>query len=908
MLNVVLILVGPVLSTTHTAGVKRNNFEDDVSTPSLDLNATPHRALETLTLSQLGFQHALDLSLDQLVPFKGHGAFNSRSATLSSDNGKPIIMVDRTHALLDVSKASALVSDLLMDLGVANPHKVYKATAEGLMFGGMLNLDGINCGLASFATGNRYTSKKNAKAMTYMTACLAWYLIGPVDEEWRPNSSSDQQALSKRARRRAREIDQETGDAPPARSVPPEKSEPVKDSAKRGDMDVGKFIERINGLVIPEGDVVAESLTSADRSDRMESEDSHMTTELPTQITSSTGSMYKSSSEFWSKCIPPRPGGYSVSILTITAPDGQERYRPLALLTQWRLPVPEEGGFDLFDYSNNPLKATLTYGSALHLDAENLGRVYHYTKTLMRMAVNKPLEMPFFECPYFILPLKSHKEAVINWQEVDKALETESRRIDLFQDLNSQIEDAVIAIPDSEISKRYYIKKIRTDITFDTPPEAVGLSRVVDGKKFNTLFEMQSAKRHHFPGDAPLMEDIKFPDQPVFELRRLPPIFNMCRNESIHHAPFDEETEYRWPEVISYRSIPQSVYISAQTLPTIMILLDDLLLAKEVNERYLGGKARDSDVLAAITAPSASRPYDYQRLEFVGDSFLRFGIGAYFYCADEHMSSTQLTQATRGITDNKPLRDCMLKSRVIEYVRRQIIVPLQYSPVEHIGIIPGRGGIKAHRSKAVTPLGLKPIADVNEALIGAGCLASGPGSVIEISRALGAELPSPLTWSDFRHMPVPKLASEAPHLSHEAFETITAKVGYRFKSRELLSFALSSVRIDRVQYDRLTFLGSGAFKYYLALDLYASDRNLNPLAFTLWKSLLSAPDGLAAVMALNDFDQHVSPDWDAAARSEHKLYMRHLQAARDADDGSIRMSWSELKAVKVSVYHFLRQR
>lgn len=53
-------------------------------------------------------------------------------------------------------------------------------------------------------------------------------------------------------------------------------------------------------------------------------------------------------------------------------------------------------------------------------------------------------------------------------------------------------------------------------------------------------------------------------------------------------------------------------------LPSVLRRLDDLLLVKELNAKIFGNWIDESHLHAAITAPSASAEFDYERLELLG--------------------------------------------------------------------------------------------------------------------------------------------------------------------------------------------------------------------------------------------------------------------------------------------------
>ena len=61
-----------------------------------------------------------------------------------------------------------------------------------------------------------------------------------------------------------------------------------------------------------------------------------------------------------------------------------------------------------------------------------------------------------------------------------------------------------------------------------------------------------------------------------------------------------------------------SIYHSAFALPWIMWTIDGLLIAQEVNSKYLAAHGDILDVLAALATTNSTRRIDLEVLEFAG--------------------------------------------------------------------------------------------------------------------------------------------------------------------------------------------------------------------------------------------------------------------------------------------------
>lgn len=872
-----------------SAGVKRKRASEQ---PLLDGSeeqpelASPQAAPDRATLESLGIPHCLDLVTDHKTVFHGKGEFASRSALVIADaQGKIALYVPKTKARLDISQASSLFTDVMRQAGLRpganqpDAHTVcYEETSHEVrrgitQSGGRLRLDDYPCGIASFESGNKYSSRKAARTSIYMTLCLAWFLMGYVDEWWEATAP---------------------GVAPTAltqKALTAKKLRQAADSSMPDPPELTAF----KGATIASG----EGQPSKATEDITVHERSHSPTK-------GAKAKIKVASDFWRQCVSPKPSGtFSIVVLdfeldatsSLPGVPSPGAYRPLAVLTRKTLPLPpDQEPIQLFDFFGLSIACRIRPETTIDLDPEQTSTALSFTRILMQAVTSRAPSPRLEDYPYLVLPASKSAPFAIAWKDVEAAISTPFIAFDLIKSIAQQSEDAMINIPETESGKSYFVEAVRRDIDLNTTPEDVGLSPFVDGIKFETLYDMQAAKAHYF-GNARLRprERLIHVQQPVLQLRRLPPAVNMCMSQQPAASSFKPETKYRWPEVTSYRSLPKSVFLSAQTLPTVMTLLDDMLLAREVNAKYLDDKAKDADVMIALSAPSALRCAKYERLEFLGDSFLRFAIGAYFFNMNLEMPKNLLTQSTRAVTDNRPLRAGMERCGATRFVRCVAIVPHTYSPERHIGV--GDSGLVEQPQ-----IGIKPIADVSEALLAAVGLHAGPEETIQTLRNLGGMLPGSLRWADFR--PIPSDAyNDPPTVSDQDFEAISTAIGYRFKDRRLLALALSSHNVDRVHFGRLSFLGSGTLKYLITRDLFDLDLDMDPLAFTLWKTLLVSPEGIAVATHLLGLVSFLRPQWTEQQRNDVDKWQKEVREAAMAKDGSIRSTWITFKTISVRQVH-----
>lgn len=83
--------------------------------------------------------------------------------------------------------------------------------------------------------------------------------------------------------------------------------------------------------------------------------------------------------------------------------------------------------------------------------------------------------------------------------------------------------------------------------------------------------------------------------------------------------------------------------------------MDDLLLVKELNAKFFDHAIKESHLHAAISAPSAGIEFDYERLELLGDAFLKYLSSIYVFVTNPAQHEGALHVARQKIISNKSL-------------------------------------------------------------------------------------------------------------------------------------------------------------------------------------------------------------------------------------------------------------
>ncbi|ORY78132.1 hypothetical protein BCR37DRAFT_112367 [Protomyces lactucae-debilis] len=278
---------------------------------------------------------------------------------------------------------------------------------------------------------------------------------------------------------------------------------------------------------------------------------------------------------------------------------------------------------------------------------------------------------------------------------------------------------------------------------------------------------------------------------------------------------------YFLPQFCKLVNMKASVVLMGRLLPSLTLRLETLLLADEVNKQ-LGTSIRLDLLATAITARQANHGHDYERLEFLGDAFLKQIATVAVYLKFPHHPEGLLTSARTAIISNTNLRKLSIKlgfpavMRTVPMSRpkwrytNKVVEPQVLSPVE-----------TTHR------LGFKQVADVVESILGAAFKSGGFDLGLQAAVAMGIEMFGINSWEAARAL---YSASPPPFLQRartvDGEQQVTSIFGYQFANNGLLEQALrhGSCHIDAddpvPSYERLELLGDAVLDIEAASLVY----------------------------------------------------------------------------------------
>ncbi|KAK3675042.1 Dicer-like protein 2 [Recurvomyces mirabilis] len=266
---------------------------------------------------------------------------------------------------------------------------------------------------------------------------------------------------------------------------------------------------------------------------------------------------------------------------------------------------------------------------------------------------------------------------------------------------------------------------------------------------------------------------------------------------------------------------PFEYCLFAAFIPSFLHRIDTRLLAEDLRSGLLRDlHIGDVDLVSeAITAPSAGEARDYNRLEFLGDSILKF-------CASLQVTSQHLTWPERFLTLEKfrLVRNCTLcqgalKLGLDRYILTKSFTGAKWRPPYVSSLL--AIDLPEKRSKSS-----KTVADVAEALIGAAFVDGGIEKAYQsIQIILSDEV-----WHDLGNS-IDTLTPASVEPGHDhALAQLEDMIGHRFTNKTLLLEAIThaSLPFQRtgMSYERLEFLGDAVLDLIIVPKLYAHERKL----------------------------------------------------------------------------------
>ncbi|KAF6762700.1 hypothetical protein DFP72DRAFT_1060951 [Ephemerocybe angulata] len=359
------------------------------------------------------------------------------------------------------------------------------------------------------------------------------------------------------------------------------------------------------------------------------------------------------------------------TILTVRSNSTDGHYGPLVLLT--RRPLPPFPVFNLF-LSSSVLSVTPLPGVPFSVDDKaNIGTLHGFTIRALRSLLNKPVSCELMDMSFFLAaPTRDwvqEREGGTGLIEVEQALDWEVMRLaeanwavpirkGSIEVLEEDMVDAMIQDRWLEFTRRYHVVKVRTDMTPLSKPTPT--EREAEHDSYLAFVE---ANRKGFEG----LEDN---EQPLLEVDKvLGAVNNLNPRVREFVASSKAVARYLIPELCAKFVIPSSLFRTVALLPSILTKIDDMLVVKEMNNHFFHNSIREELLCEATTTVSAGMDQDYERLELLGDSFLKYVSSIFVFVANATQNEGSLHISRQKVLSNNALLQASTRVNLPPWVR-----------------------------------------------------------------------------------------------------------------------------------------------------------------------------------------------------------------------------------------------
>ncbi|KAG2217031.1 hypothetical protein INT45_003987 [Circinella minor] len=501
-------------------------------------------------------------------------------------------------------------------------------------------------------------------------------------------------------------------------------------------------------------------------------------------------------------------------------------------LISWK-PLPSTPDFELYK-KGDPFKIGFrSMSTTFRIDRSTLDKLAEFTLSICSAITNKEFQCPLIDFPYFFAPLKTYNTEnieyptindlvpmdTIDWNEIDQTIIKEQPNIDLDH-LEQNVQDKIL-IDYADNSRRYVIQEICHDLHPNSPPPENLTIRESDYENFAAYY------LDNFKIDVTRM------DQPMVRVQRIQKVMNFLMPIA-PAAPQEKKRTATFviPEFCKIFWASASVYQSAMVLPSIMTRLDSYLLVKEAGLRY-DLPISDDLMLEAYTTPSASMAMNYERLETLGDSLLKFIATIRLYINFPFSDEGELHCLRIRVICNRALYQAAKRLRIYRYVTSHAFNRRYWRPHHFVAPTDNPEALEELRHHMLSD---KTLADVVEATLGASYLSSGLEGGLHTAIQMQIPFDDIKHWSDLQptyiqsRTKVPPRA-EAKALRNVSIQKVQEICSYEFNTQLTIVEALTHASLPNSTapcYQRLEFLGDAILDFLVIRYLFKTYPEADP--------------------------------------------------------------------------------
>ncbi|OAR02866.1 hypothetical protein LLEC1_01755 [Akanthomyces lecanii] len=326
------------------------------------------------------------------------------------------------------------------------------------------------------------------------------------------------------------------------------------------------------------------------------------------------------------------------------------------------------------------------------------------------------------------------------------------------------------------------------------------------------------------------------------------------RTDFLHPMKVDPETqivskkEYITVIPTSYATV-DSVHIKharfGMLIPSIVHTIETVLIARQLSVTLLASLGISDYLLLrdAISARSASEPTHYERLEFLGDSILKYCASMQAAATNLDWSEGYLSRYKDRLVANSRLSRAAVETGLSRFILTVPFTGQKWRPFYLEAVLSGKMKPPAKRN-----LSTKVLADVVEALVGVAYTVGGIPKAIQCLAIFINECdwvdPSEAREEFFSF--APSHCADSPHL-----KLLEELVGYSFRKKSLLLEATTHASyigdFSGRSWERLEFLGDAVLDYIIVKKLIKHSPPLPHSRMHMIKTAMVNKDFLAFI-------------------------------------------------------------
>ncbi|KAL8645832.1 MAG: hypothetical protein Q9210_006491 [Variospora velana] len=547
--------------------------------------------------------------------------------------------------------------------------------------------------------------------------------------------------------------------------------------------------------------------------------------------------------------------------------------QPIALLTRTRMPdLPSVLLHLQADMTSNLIFDS--FQASFPVSADDLAKLTTFTLRIYKDIFNKKFEINDPAMSYWFAPVMKHYNSVqygaaqlLDWETINYVHANEEWRWTI--DCSTQELENRYLVDRWDGGRRFWAIEVLPDLRPDDPVPS-------DAAAHKYMASILDYSVSLFPNAR--KKAVWRKDQPVIYAHRILHRLNWL-DEFTEKELNVSKIAYVCPEPLLFSALPTSVAAMAYLIPSAISRVESYLIALETCD-MLGLTIRPDLALEAITKDSDNTQEhrqeqihlqrgmgkNYERLEFLGDCFLKMATSISIYCLYPNGNEFDYHVKRMLLICNQNLLNVAMEKKLYEYIRSLGFSRRNWYP-QGIKLLEGKGVNKIEDQVYKHVLGEKTIADVAEALIGAALLSSNTANMDMAVKAVTTLVSSSdhnLTrWADYYKLytkPAWQLASAgAKHIS--VADQVEQQLGYHFAFPLLLYSAFTHSSLPDSQgvptYQRLEFLGDSLLDMVCVSFLFRQHPDRDPQWLTEHKGAMVSNKFLAALAVRLEFHRHL---------------------------------------------------